>query len=140
VNAAHAHSYHFRCIIYCVSAIALLVSNSIFAQSAIPQATNSHNLFQEYSSRIKHWYYKTGDDSTWSVQQLNMAGWKSVANQHDGEYYPGIQWYRADIHLEGTQNEFDILAISVVGLVSAFELYWDGHLIDTDGALANSLT
>ena len=139
MNSKHTRSYHFSCIIYTVLAIALLLPNSIIAQSTNPISIDTHNLSQERSSGVRHWYYKTGDDPTWSVQQLNMAGWKSVADQHDGEYYPGIQWYRADIHLEGTQNEFDILAISVDGLVSAYELYWDGYLIGRGGVVANAL-
>ncbi len=61
-----------------------------------------------------------------------------VAGQDEGEYSTGIQWYRADIQLDGTQNEFDILAVSVVRLVSAYEFYWDGYLIGTGGTVADS--
>lgn len=139
MNSGHNPSYHFRCKIYFALAIVMLVSGPIFAQSTDPNTTNTHDLSQENSSSIRHWYYKIGDDPAWANQHLNMDGWKSIADQHGDEYSHGIQWYRAEIDLDGTQNEFDILAISVSGLASAFELYWDGYLIDAGGVVASSL-
>ncbi len=70
---------------------------------------------------------------------MDTASWEYIADRNRGTRLPGIQWFRADIQLDGTQNEYDILAISVSGLVSAFEIYWDGVLVDTGGVVANSL-
>lgn len=133
MNSEHTHSINFRCIITIVLAMALLASSPLFAQ------INTHNLSQENSSIIRDWYYETGDGSTLSIQDMDQVNWKDPSGQRRDEYIPGIQWFRAEIHLEGTQSEFDILALSVVSLVSAFELYWDGTLIDTGGVVANSL-
>ena len=132
-------SYLFRCAFSIVLVIASLVSSSIFAQSADPITTNTYDLSQEFSSNIQHWYYETGDGSNLSIGDLDLVRWNPLADQHDVEHRPGIQWYRADVQLEGTQSEFDILAISVSGLVSAFELYWDGDLIGAGGEVAGSL-
>jgi histidine kinase len=126
-------------MIYTVLVIALFVSNSVFAQSAKPTSADVHDLSQANSSYISHWYYNIEDGSNLSIQDMGLVRWKDLADKPDGEQIPGIQWYRADIHLEGVQNEFDIQAISVTGLVSAFELYWDGHLIGTGGTVAGSL-
>ncbi|MBU8870594.1 MAG: histidine kinase [Gemmatimonadales bacterium] len=138
MNSKPTDSYLFKCISYTVLAIALLVSNSIFAQPTNPISINTHNLSQEYSSNIRHWYHETGDGSDLSIQDLDKVAWEYPTGRRGGEYRQGVQWYRADIRLEGSQNDFDILALSVAGLASAFEVYWDGNLIDTGGVVADS--
>lgn len=138
MNSKHTYSSHFSGIIYIALVMALLVSNSIYAQSTTDQATNTHDLSQESSKRIRHWYYQIGDDPTWSNKDLNMDGWKSTDDQPVDGFPSDIQWYRADIQLEGAPSEVDVLAVSVVGMVSAFELYWDGILIETSGTVADS--
>ena len=122
-----------------VFAVVVIASNSISAQATDSITVNTYDLSQEHSGNINYWYYETGDGSSLSIQDMDTASWKYLADQHRGIRLPGIQWFRADIQLEGTQSEYDILAISISGLVSAFELYWDGDLIDTGGVVANSL-
>jgi Histidine kinase len=139
MNSDHIHARNFRRIGLVVLAIACLAASSPFAQPIDPEIPNTHDLSQEYSSRIGHWQYRIGDDSTWSNGPLNPAEWHSVADQHQDDYSPGIQWLRTDVQLDGTQSEFDILAVSVMGLASAFELYWDGVLIGAGGTVAGSL-
>ena len=138
VNSKHAFSYHLKCVVLTVLAMAILVSPSVLAQSSNPPSINTHNLSQENSSGIRHWSYQSEDGSSLTIQDLDSISWKNLANQTSETYEPGLQWYRAEIKLEGVQNDFDILALSVNGLVSAFELYWDGQLIGTGGTVANS--
>ncbi len=130
--------FYIKCLLYTALAAFLLTPGSSSAHSTVPASTNTHDLSQGHFSVIRHWTYAVGDGSDLSIQDLDRASWKTLAEQH-GEYTPGVQWYRADIHLEGTQDEFDILALSIGGLASAFELYWDGNLIDSGGVVANSL-
>ena len=137
VNSKQTH--HFRCLIYTVLAIAIFVSNPVFAQSANSASGNTHNLSQENSSSIRHWFFESGNGSDLSIHDVDTVKWIPMADQQEGEHKPGIQWYRTDINLEGAQNEYDILALSVNGFVSAFDLYWDGHLIGSGGTVANSL-
>jgi len=115
------------------------VALSALGQPTHPNTVNTHNLSQENSSSIQHWFVETGDGSNLSIENLDLARWEPLADQREGQYRPGIQWYRADIQLEGTQNEFDILALSVSSLVSAYEVYWDGNLIGKGGVVAASL-
>ena len=122
-----------------VFAVAVVASNSISARSTDSITVNTYDLSQENSGNISYWYNEAGDGSSLSIQDMDTVSWKYLADQHRGFRLPGIQWFRADIQLEGTQNEYDILAISISGLISAFELYWDGDLIDTGGVVANSL-
>ncbi|MCK5148883.1 histidine kinase [bacterium] len=119
-------------------AIASLIPNAIFAQSNKPISINTHNLSQEYSSSIKHWYYKIGDDSTWTQQNSDSTRWISLQDFPPSTHQPGIQWYRTTVYLEGIQDEYDVLAISADNIVSAFELYWDGQLLLQNGVVANS--
>jgi len=122
-----------------VFAVAIVASISISARSTDSITVNTYDLSQENSGNISYWHYEAGDDSSLSIQDMDTVSWKYLADQYRGLRLPGIQWFRADIQLEGTQNEYDILAISISGLISAFELYWDGDLIDTGGVVANSL-
>lgn len=139
MTSKRARFYPLRCTIFVVSSIALLVSGAASAQPADSIATNTYNLSQEYSSGLVHWYYETGDGSDLSIQDIDQVAWKYLADRRGGDYRQGIHWYRAYIRLEGTQSEFDILALSITGLASAFEVYWDGDLIDAGGVVAGSV-
>jgi hypothetical protein len=139
VNQMPTDSYHFKRIFYTVLVFVLLVSHSVFAQENNTSSINTYNLSQGNSSIIRHWYHESGSGSNLSIQDMDGVRWESLEHQIAGGYNTGIQWYRADIQLVGMQNEFDILALLVGGVVSAYELYWDGDLIGTGGVVANSL-
>lgn len=122
-----------------VFAVVVIASSSISAQATDSVTVNTYDLSQEHSGSIRYWYFEAGDGASLSIRDMDTARWKYLADRYRGTRLPGIQWFRADIQLEGTQSEYDILALSVSGLISAFELYWDGDLIDTGGVVANSL-
>jgi Histidine kinase len=138
VNFTQTINCGFKCLLYVVLANTLLVPSFLFAQPAGSFSVNTHDLSQEYSSSIRHWFYETGESSSWSIQDIDRAKWKPLAEKTDVEYEPGIQWYRADVLLEGTQSEFDILALFINGMVSAYEVYWDGIPVGSGGVVANS--
>jgi len=139
MNASHSRIDLYRCLIYLAIAWATLGSDASLAGSADTTATNIHSLSWEHSSPVRLWYHRIGDDPTWANPQQDLSDWEYLADRRGGSQSPGIQWYRAAIRLEGTQDEFDILAISIGGLASAFELYWDGNLIGTGGSVASSV-
>ena len=91
-----------KCLLYSALAVSLLTPSSSSAQSISPDFPNTHDLSQERSSSIRHWYREVGDSSDLSIQDLHEANWKPLADLHGDEHAPGIQWYRADIHLVGT--------------------------------------
>lgn len=139
VNSTHARPSYLRRLFFAALIVASLFSCSVFAHSAKPVPGNTHDLSQENSSSIRQWYFELGDGAGLSIDEMDEVDWIPVSDRKNGEHKPGIQWYRAEITLEGTQNEFDILALSVNSTVSAFDLYWDGHLIGSGGIVANSL-
>ena len=138
MNSSQSRFDLFRCSIYLAVALASLVSDASPAGLADTSATNTHDLSREHSSPIRLWHHRVGDDPTWASPRLDLNDWEYLAGRRGQSHAPGIQWYRAAIRLEGTQDEFDILAISIGGLASAFELYWDGSLIGSGGSVASS--
>lgn len=138
VNSKNTRYSPFRRIFFAVLILIPLFACSAFAKSTIPASGNTHDLSLEKSSRIRQWYFESGDGSDLSILDMDTVKWIPIADKQEGDHKPGIQWYRADVNLEGIQNEFDIQALSVNGMVSAFDLYWDGHLIGSGGTVANS--
>jgi Histidine kinase len=131
-------AHHFTRIALVVLALVLLLSGTLAAQTSAPRTNNPHDLSQENSSRIADWQYRIGDDPAWAQRDLDTADWRSIADLPEDDHEPGIQWYRAEVQLTGDQSDFDILAISATGLVSAYELYWDGDLLESGGVVADS--
>ena len=138
MEANHTNYYRINCLIFIVLVVAVLAPNSLSGQPASVLSVNEHDLTQGYARSIRHWYQAVGNDSKFSIQNLHGVRWESLAGQSSVGYATKIQWYRADIQLAGTQDEFDILALTVTGLTSAYELYWDGILVGAGGVVGSS--
>lgn len=85
------------------------------------------------------WQFHTGDNPAWADPSLDDSHWQQLtANQHWGEQghssYTGFAWYRRRISVDMAQNPGN-LAILIRHIDDAYELYWNGRLIGSNGSL-----
>ncbi len=86
------------------------------------------------------WQFHLGDDSAWAAAGFDDSGWEMLdagkpwgAQGH--ESVDGYAWYRRHVTLAPGETEPDQLAILIPAVEDAYELYWNGQLVGTYGAL-----
>lgn len=122
-----------------LSIVTLILISMILPGSAGAQITSNTFQFDQDAERtLGQWFYTRADDSPLEQLVQDSTQWLSLQESPPGTYQPEVTWYRTAVWLEGAQNEYKILAISVENTVSAFELYWDGQLIYKNGVVADS--
>jgi hypothetical protein len=87
------------------------------------------------------WRFHIGDDAAWADASLDDSHWEELsADRPWGEQghasYAGFAWYRASIVISSSaQSASPPIALIVPHVDSAYEVYWNGALIGTDGRL-----
>lgn len=85
------------------------------------------------------WQFHLGDDAAWAAPGFDDSGWeKLTADKPWGEQghanVDGFAWYRRRVVLQPGQGP-EQLAILIPAVEDAYELYWNGKLVGTYGAL-----
>ncbi|MDH6253445.1 hypothetical protein M2347_003172 [Chryseobacterium sp. H1D6B] len=74
--------------------------------------------------------YKTGDNPSWAAKNYNDKDWL----QNRGSTSDKIFWSRTYLELRPVENELQPLGLQIESF-GAFEVYWDGVLIGTNGQI-----
>ena len=105
---------------------------SLFGQKA-------HSVVLDLSDnrivRIVLWKYHTNTEQNWQKQGFDDSSWKEITAAEGLNLNPGVHSYRTNILLENKLAETDFLALYLPGLVSAYEVYWDGDLVASNGTV-----
>lgn len=85
------------------------------------------------------WQFHAGDDPVWANPSLDDSHWEQLtAARPWGEQghpsYAGFAWYRRHLSVDLTRNPGN-LAILIRHIDDAYELYWNGQLIGSNGSL-----
>lgn len=85
------------------------------------------------------WQFHTGDNPAWANPSFDDAHWEQLtADKPWGEQghasYTGFAWYRRRISVDLARNPGN-LAILIRHIDDAYELYWNGQLIGSNGSL-----
>lgn len=89
---------------------------------------------------IIQWKYHSGDNSTWSLTEYCDSSWTTISPESFLHHTTGIQWYRAHIILKGKENDTNLLSVYIRALASAYEVYWDGNKIESNGSVSEKET
>ena len=88
----------------------------------------------------QRWQFRTGDDPSWSSPTLDDSQWQRISA--DGAWgtqgfpaYAGFAWYRYRLSIAPTAGSPREFALLIPGIDDAYELYWNGSLIGTNGKL-----
>jgi hypothetical protein len=86
------------------------------------------------------WRFHLGDNPAWANASLDDSSWEELsADRPWGEQghpsYAGFAWYRASIKLLPPNGDSAPIALMVPHVDSAYEVYWNGALIGSDGKL-----
>lgn len=92
---------------------------------------SQHNNF----THLVGWKTTVGDNDRWSQPEFDDSDWETLAGA--AEYQSDIRWYRKTVVLNGSQDDYDILAFYFNSIPSAFEVYWDGELLAKNGVVGN---
>ena len=85
------------------------------------------------------WQFHLGDNPAWAAPSLNDSAWEQLSADKpwgaQGHFnQDGFAWYRRTITLPPGRHP-DQLAILIPAVEDAYELYWNGQLVGTYGAL-----
>jgi len=108
--------------------------------SSIGFAQADSTVFLLDSSQVREvsqWRYQVGDRAEWCFPAFIDSAWQLTSRRSYLSEPDSIRWYRAEIHLQGEPDEYDLLALQFTNLAAAYEVYWDGQLILTNGKVAN---
>jgi len=90
------------------------------------------------------WQFHTGDDIAWASPTLDDSGWQPIsATESWGAQtkfpnhfrYVGFGWYRRHIKIPPVAGVPSDLAIYLPRVDDAYEVYWNGALVGSFGAL-----
>ncbi len=109
-----------------------------FNSSSLPQQSYEFNLTLNKEFSLINLNYHAGDSSHWSDPNYNDSNWAIVLRKDLSNISESIYWLRAKINLSGNLKEFDFLQLTFLNLANAFEVYWDGELILTNGKVGDS--
>ena len=118
------------------SYIFILLASMVFGQEE--HSVYTFDLNVQKTIRLDVWKYHFGDDPNWIESEYNDSAWIEINPNIHNKNSTGIHCYRISMHLSGAMHEFDLLAIRLHGLNSAFEVYWDGILISINGNVGNN--
>jgi hypothetical protein len=86
------------------------------------------------------WQFHLGDDAAWAAPGFDDSGWEQLtvdkpwgAQGHANR--EGYAWYRRHVWLKPGEQEPKDLAILIPAVEDAYEIYWNGQLVGTYGAL-----
>jgi hypothetical protein len=86
------------------------------------------------------WEFHLGDDTAWAAPGFDDSGWEKLtvdkpwgAKGHANQ--EGYGWYRRHVWLAPGEQEPKDLAILIPAVEDAYEIYWNGQLVGTYGAL-----
>ena len=94
----------------------------------------------DQSIRLGEWKYQLNDNSLYSDTDYSDSTWQSsnLRNKELNEH-KDTKWIRKSILLENQDEQIDYLALDIIGLFSAYEVYWDGQLIYNSGVVSNDV-
>jgi hypothetical protein len=82
---------------------------------------------------LARWKFHEGDSLEWSRERRDDSRWitKSILNNNPGP--TGRGWLRTSVIIDGIPRDDDRLVIRVQHLHAAYEIFWDGERIGTNG-------
>ena len=110
----------------------------LFSTYSLPQQTYNFNLSLPEEFSLIKLNFQNGDSAQWVDPGYDDKNWEIIARKNLSEKNSDIYWLRARINLSGEFAEFDFLQISILNLANAFEVYWDGKIILTNGKVGKS--
>ena len=86
------------------------------------------------------WQFHLGDDPAWAAPGFDDSGWEKLTVEKpwgmQGHFaQDGFAWYRKHVSLKPGEQDPSELAILVPAVEDAYEIYWNGQLVGTYGAL-----
>ena len=86
------------------------------------------------------WEFHIGDNSGWASPSFDDSHWQQVnADETWGAQgfpsYTGLAWYRYHLSISPVAGAPKDLALLIPGIDDAYELYWNGTLVGSNGKL-----
>ena len=86
------------------------------------------------------WQFHVGDDMAWTNPRFDDSAWEQLtADKPWGEQkhfaYAGFAWYRLRIKVSDIGDSRSSLALFILRLDDAYEVYWNGILVGRNGSM-----
>jgi hypothetical protein len=120
---------------FCRNILLLLL---LFTTNLISQPIYNFNLSTDKEIPLARWSYCECDSIVWKnldypVSEREIINTSEIKEKKNGNY-----WLSAKIILSGTANEFDFLEIFLLNVSNAYEVYWDGKLVGSNGKVGKT--
>ena len=87
---------------------------------------------------VETWLFHPGDDMAWAAPGFDDSAWQRIeaGRSWEGQGHRGMTgfgWYRRRIELPGGASRDWVMALSLAGVDSACEVYWNGFKVGEVG-------
>jgi hypothetical protein len=116
-------------------------STTVGAGIAVGNGITVNGGSQTVVSLAGPWRFHVGDDAAWADGALDDSSWEELSadrpwGQQGHASYAGFAWYRAHVLFSSAAKGVALpIALLVPHVDSAYEVYWNGALIGSDGKL-----
>jgi len=114
---------------------------SIFIFCFLPGLIHSQYTYDILSNErlyLLEWKYNNGDHPDWVKPEFDDTEWEICYPHPALGDQQGIYYYRCTIRIENNPSDSHLLAMKVLNLGNAFEIYWDGVLIKQNGRVGTN--
>jgi sensor histidine kinase YesM len=118
--------------------ILLILFFVLYSYTSFSQEAPQYNLSSGNVIVLYYWKYHFGDESNFASPDFPDTNWSSVNTGNFTVSNKGIHLYRKQINFTGTQSDYDLISMAIYFIPSAYEMYWDGILIVSNGKVGNS--
>ena len=120
-----------------LSLLFVLLLSAVALNGQIAPAFQTPDPGKGYVELSGNWQFHTGDNLVWAEPGLDDSGWEQLrgdktwgAQGHPA--YVGFAWYRKRIEVTAPRGP---IALLIPPVDDAFEVYWNGKKIGSDGQL-----
>ncbi len=82
---------------------------------------------------LADWKFKAGDQLEWADPAYNDSLWQQSKDIKKKNTELPVVWFRKKFEISGSVDQTDMPIITAIQLAKAFQVYWDGQLIGTNG-------
>lgn len=95
------------------------------------------SLESEQTQSIQNWRFSKGDSHEWAHSNFDDSDWNTVNDKSTNEEMKGQHWLRTPITFTGEKADHEGMSLYLRGLVTAYDVYFDGNLIGSNGEIIN---
>jgi hypothetical protein len=118
-----------------LKSIFILFISAVFSFAQKAETVCNPSTLEE--THLFVWAYNKGDSTVWAVPTYNDSNWETIYKDFFYTENEGIHWLRTKVIFRNGIKGFPLI-LRLGRIQSAFEVYWNGVLIGSNGTVGSS--